>query len=94
MGGFLWESNWRGLVWMPVNYLLIGPLQKLHHYYGDDFTWRSDRERPVPLTPTKSPPNWEGDLRLFLAVRTASVPCWDRIPSLPRRPFRGLPVVS
>ena len=32
------NSNWRGPVWFPVNYLIIESLQKLHHYYGDDFT--------------------------------------------------------
>jgi Glycosyl hydrolase family 63 C-terminal domain len=31
------NSNWRGPVWMPINYLLIESLQKFHHYYGDDF---------------------------------------------------------
>ncbi|HEX3624730.1 MAG TPA: glucosidase [Verrucomicrobiae bacterium] len=31
------NSNWRGPVWMPVNYLLIESLQKFHYYYGDDF---------------------------------------------------------
>jgi hypothetical protein len=31
------NSNWRGPVWLPINYLLIESLQKLHHYYGDDF---------------------------------------------------------
>ncbi|HVW39584.1 MAG TPA: glucosidase, partial [Pirellulales bacterium] len=31
------NSNWRGPVWMPVNYLLIESLQKFHHYYGDSF---------------------------------------------------------
>ena len=31
------NSNWRGPVWMPVNYLLIESLQKFHHYYGPDF---------------------------------------------------------
>src|SRR5262245_33530743 len=31
------NSNWRGPVWMPVNYLIIESLQKFHHYYGDDF---------------------------------------------------------
>jgi hypothetical protein len=31
------NSNWRGPVWFPVNFLLIESLQKLHHYYGDDF---------------------------------------------------------
>ncbi|MEM7312565.1 MAG: glucosidase, partial [Planctomycetota bacterium] len=31
------NSNWRGPIWMPMNYLLIESLQKFHHYYGDDF---------------------------------------------------------
>ena len=31
------NSNWRGPVWFPVNYLLIEALQRFHHYYGDDF---------------------------------------------------------
>jgi len=31
------NSNWRGPIWFPVNYLLIESLQKFHHYYGDDF---------------------------------------------------------
>ncbi len=36
-GLFGGNSNWRGPVWMPVNYLLIEALQKFYHYYGDDF---------------------------------------------------------
>ncbi len=32
------NSNWRGPIWFPVNYLLIESLQRFHHYYGDDFT--------------------------------------------------------
>jgi hypothetical protein len=31
------NSNWRGPVWFPMNYLLIEALQRLHHYYGDSF---------------------------------------------------------
>jgi len=31
------NSNWRGPVWMPVNFLLIESLKKFHDYYGDDF---------------------------------------------------------
>ena len=36
-GLFGGNSNWRGPVWFPVNYLLIESLQKFHHYWGDDF---------------------------------------------------------
>ena len=31
------NSNWRGPVWFPVNYLLIESLQKFHHYLGENF---------------------------------------------------------
>jgi hypothetical protein len=31
------NSNWRGPVWMPINFLLIEALEKFHQYYGDDF---------------------------------------------------------
>ena len=36
-GIFGGNSNWRGPVWMPVNYLIIESLQKFHHYFSDDF---------------------------------------------------------
>ncbi|MBI4904267.1 MAG: glucosidase [Acidobacteria bacterium] len=36
-GLFGGNSNWRGPIWFPVNYLMIESLQKYHHYFGDDF---------------------------------------------------------
>ncbi|MEN6537874.1 MAG: glucosidase [Bryobacteraceae bacterium] len=36
-GMFGGNSNWRGPIWMPMNFLIIESLQKFHHYYGDDF---------------------------------------------------------
>lgn len=30
------NSNWRGPIWFPVNFLLIESLQKFHFFYGDD----------------------------------------------------------
>lgn len=36
-GLFGGNSNWRGPIWMPINYLLIESLRKFHRYYGDDF---------------------------------------------------------
>jgi len=32
------NSNWRGPVWFPINFLLIEALQKFHHYYGEGLT--------------------------------------------------------
>jgi hypothetical protein len=31
------NSNWRGPVWFPINYLLIEALERYHHFYGDTF---------------------------------------------------------
>ncbi len=31
------NSNWRGPVWLPLNFLIIESLQRAHHYYGEDF---------------------------------------------------------
>jgi hypothetical protein len=31
------NSNWRGPIWMPVNYLIVESLRRFYDYYGDDF---------------------------------------------------------
>ncbi len=36
-GLFGGNSNWRGPVWFPLNYLIIESLQKFHHYLGDEY---------------------------------------------------------
>jgi len=36
-GLFGGNSNWRGPIWMPVNFMIIEALQRFHHYFGDDF---------------------------------------------------------
>jgi hypothetical protein len=34
-GLFGGNSNWRGPIWFPLNYLLVESLQKFHHFFGD-----------------------------------------------------------
>lgn len=31
------NSNWRGPIWFPINYLFIEALERYHHFYGDSF---------------------------------------------------------
>jgi hypothetical protein len=52
-GIFGGNSNWRGPVWFPVNYLLVESLQKFHHYYGEDF------KVPCPTHSDKDADLWE-----------------------------------
>jgi hypothetical protein len=37
-GLFGGNSNWRGPVWFPINFLMVEALQRFHHYLGDGFT--------------------------------------------------------
>jgi hypothetical protein len=34
-GLFGGNSNWRGPIWFPINYLLVEALERYHHFYGD-----------------------------------------------------------
>ncbi len=61
------NSNWRGPVWMPVNFMLIEALYGFHRYYGDDFRV----EYPTGSGVTRSLQEIAGELaarltRLFL----------------------------
>ncbi len=38
IGLFGGNSNWRGPIWFPINYLLVQSLMRYHEYLGDDFT--------------------------------------------------------
>ncbi len=70
-GSFGGNSNWRGPVWFPVNYLLVESIQKFDYYYGDGFD--------VPGTPMTLA-NVAADLeerllRLFLPGPDGRRPC-------------------
>jgi hypothetical protein len=44
------NSNWRGPVWLPVNYLLVESLLRFHEYYGDDFLVESPTGSGADMT--------------------------------------------
>jgi Mannosylglycerate hydrolase MGH1-like glycoside hydrolase domain len=58
------NSNWRGPVWFPLNYLLIEALERYHHFYGEGFRieYPTGSGRPLPL----------GVIAQDLAVRLAT----------------------
>lgn len=67
-GLFGGNSNWRGPIWMPLNYLLIESLRKFHAYYGDDFRVEYPTGSGTLLTLTRIADELSSRLsRLFLA---------------------------
>jgi glycogen debranching enzyme len=75
-GMFGGNSNWRGPVWLPVNFLLVESLQRFHHFFGDAFTveFPTGSGRQVTL--------WEaaGEVsrrvnRIFLGDESGNRPC-------------------
>jgi hypothetical protein len=49
-GLFGGNSNWRGPIWFPVNYLIIEALQRFHHYFGDNLRVECPTGSGVHLT--------------------------------------------
>jgi hypothetical protein len=78
-GIFGGNSNWRGPVWWPINYLLIEALQKFDHYYGLDFR--------VPLPTGSDRLASIGEVADELGRRLERLLTRDE---RGRRPFRGL----
>ncbi|MFO0845851.1 MAG: hypothetical protein U0797_26290 [Gemmataceae bacterium] len=86
-GMFGGNSNWRGPVWFPVNYLLIESLQRFHHYYGDDFLVECPTGSGVQMTLLQI----AGELmrrlsRLFLRDERGERPAFGANPKLQRDP--------
>ena len=64
-GLFGGNSNWRGPVWFPINYLVVEALERYHHFYGDSLTVEyptgSGRQRTL------------GEIAVDLSGRLASI---------------------
>ena len=45
------NSNWRGPLWMPLNYLVVSVLERYHRFFGDELTieYPAGSGRSVPL---------------------------------------------
>jgi hypothetical protein len=92
-GTFGGNSNWRGPVWMPVNFLLIESLYRFHSYYGDDF----QVEYPVNSGEFLSLAEVANELarrccRLFLRDENGRRPVLGPVPPEGRPDFQDYPM--
>ncbi|OGF24751.1 MAG: glucosidase, partial [Candidatus Eisenbacteria bacterium RBG_19FT_COMBO_70_11] len=75
-GLFGGNSNWRGPVWFPVNYLLIEALERYHHFYGDGFRVECPTGSGHRMTLLEVARELSSRLaRLFLAGEDGRRPC-------------------
>jgi hypothetical protein len=75
-GLFGGNSNWRGPVWFPVNYLLIEALERYHHFYGDAFRFECPRGSGRTINLLEAAREIAGRLaRLFLRDGEGRRPC-------------------
>ena len=73
------NSNWRGPVWFPVNYLIVEALERYHHFYGDDFRIEVPKGSGNMLTLDKVSDLISGRLiSLFKVDRDGYRPCFGR----------------
>jgi hypothetical protein len=86
-GVFGGNSNWRGPIWFPVNYLLIESLQKFHHYYGDDFKVECPTNSGIHLTIGQVADELTRRLtRVFLRDESGRRPLFGQYPRLQQDP--------
>jgi hypothetical protein len=81
------NSNWRGPIWFPLNYLVINSLLKYHRFFGDDFTV----EYPTGSGQQKNLSEVAADLRgrlvsIFLRGEDGRRPCYGWVDKLQHDP--------
>jgi hypothetical protein len=70
------NSNWRGPIWFPLNYLLIEALERYHHFYGDDFRVEYPPGSGQTMNLARVAEDLAGRLtRLFLPAGDGHRPC-------------------
>lgn len=75
-GSFGGNSNWRGPVWFPINYLLIEALQKFDYYHGGSFTISVPEHQGPEMTLANAAADLESRLlKLFLRGEDGRRPC-------------------
>ncbi|MDT5236801.1 MAG: hypothetical protein QOF47_2788, partial [Mycobacterium sp.] len=74
------NSNWRGPVWFPLNYLVATALERVHEFYGDELTieYPTGSGNKVTLDVVAAD-FWERLVSIFLADRDGRRPCFGDV---------------
>jgi len=81
------NSNWRGPIWFPINYLLIEALERYHHFYGDSLTVECPTGSGRMLTLEEVAHDLATRLtRLFLPDASGQRPCHGGDPRYAKNP--------
>jgi hypothetical protein len=74
------NSNWRGPVWFPLNYLVATALERVHEFFGDEFTieYPTGSGNKVTLDVVAAD-FWERLVAIFLADRDGRRPCFGDV---------------
>jgi len=91
-GLFGGNSNWRGPVWFPLNYLLIEALERYHHFYGEDLKVECPKGSGKYLNLKQVAEELSARLgSIFLADEQGERPCHGKDPRYAQDPhFRDL----
>jgi len=81
------NSNWRGPVWFPLNYLVIAALERYHRFFGDDYTveYPTGSGRTLPLEAIARD-LWDRLIAIFLVDAEGRRPCYGWVDRLQRDP--------
>ncbi|HEY8401321.1 MAG TPA: glucosidase [Cytophagaceae bacterium] len=87
-GLFGGNSNWRGPIWFPVNYLIIESLLKFYNYYGDDFKIEYPSNSGTFITIKEVAAEISKRLmRIFMKDENGNRPVYNNHPKLQSDPY-------
>ena len=81
------NSNWRGPIWFPLNFLVAAALQRYHRFFGDDHTIEYPTGSGQRLSlDAVAHDLWQRIVSIFLAGSDGRRPCFGGVERLTTRP--------
>jgi hypothetical protein len=81
------NSNWRGPIWFPLNYLVVTVLERYRRFLGDDFTieYPTGSGKQMGLQPIMDD-LWDRLISIFTVGKDGRRPCFGRFEKMQRDP--------